>query len=654
MKNNILLFGGTTEGRKLLEYLYDTNVTIDVCVATEYGQQLLQKRDNVNILEGRKNLQEMIQMIKQKKYICVIDATHPYALEVTKNIQLACQSENITYYRLLRESCHTDYGIWVESIEKAVDFLQNTQGNIFVTTGSKEIQKFKKLSDFSQRVYVRVLPSVEAIAQCQSDGLNAKHIICMQGAFSKEMNIAQMKHINANYIVTKESGNIGGFQQKIDAAKEVGAVAVIVGRKEKQQGYLFYDLIQQLKNEYHISIKRQVTLLGIGAGKNTLTQQAQQILKKADCIIGAKRMIETIEDMEKDTFICYKSEEIAAFIKQNINYNNIVVVFSGDIGYYSGAKKLYHLLENVTVKTISGVPSVCYFMAKIYTSWEDAKLISVHSQYENIIGYVLQYHKIVVLLGGRYDTANICKEICSRGLPNVKIMIGENLSYETEKITEGTAEQFQNIETSSLAILYIENNNILQKTQNLGIKDEYFIRDAIPMTKREVRTVAISYMNLKQNDIVWDIGAGTGSVSVEIALQCPFGMVYAIEKKQQAITLLEKNKKKWNVYNMDIVFGQAPDILQTLPAPDKIFIGGSSGKVKESVQTALQKNASVEIVATAISLETIRDLQQCFSDLGIEYQCTQISISKSEAVKNYHIMKAQNPVFIFCGRRAQI
>ncbi len=476
----------------------------------------------------------------------------------------------------------------------------------------------------------------------------------MQGAFSKEMNIAQMKHINANYIVTKESGNIGGFQQKIDAAKEVGAVAVIVGRKEKQQGYLFYDLIQQLKNEYHISIKRQVTLLGIGAGKNTLTQQAQQILKKADCIIGAKRMIETIEDMEKDTFICYKSEEIAAFIKQNINYNNIVVVFSGDIGYYSGAKKLYHLLENVTVKTISGVPSVCYFMAKIYTSWEDAKLISVHSQYENIIGYVLQYHKIVVLLGGRYDTANICKEICSRGLPNVKIVIGENLSYETEKITEGTAEQFQNIETSSLAILYIENNNILQKTQNLGIKDEYFIRDAIPMTKREVRTVAISYMNLKQNDIVWDIGAGTGSVSVEIALQCPFGMVYAIEKKQQAITLLEKNKKKWNVYNMDIVFGQAPDILQTLPAPDKIFIGGSSGKVKESVQTALQKNASVEIVATAISLETIRDLQQCFSDLGIEYQCTQISISKSEAVKNYHIMKAQNPVFIFCGRRAQI
>lgn len=654
MKNNILLFGGTTEGRKLIEYLCDTNVSIDVCVATEYGQQLLQKKENVNILQGRKDLQQIIQLLKQKKYICVIDATHPYAIEVTKNIQLACQCENVTYYRLLRESCQIDYGVWVESIEQAVDFLQNTQGNVFVTTGSKEIQKFKILNDFSQRVYVRVLPSAEVITQCQNDGLSAKHIICMQGAFSKEMNVAQMKHINAKYIVTKESGNVGGFQQKIDAAKEVGAVAIIIGRKEKQKGYLYYDLIEHLKKEYAISAKRQVTLLGIGAGKNTLTQQAQQILNKADCIIGAKRMIETIGDIEKDTFVCYKSDEIAEFIKQNTNYNNVVVVFSGDIGYYSGAKKLYDLLQNVTIKTVSGVPSICYFMAKIHTSWEDAKLISAHGQYENVAGYVLQYNKIIVLLGNTYDAANICKEICSRGLSNVKVVIGENLSYDTEKITEGTAEQFQNIETSSLTILYIENNNTLQKIQNVGIKDECFIRDAVPMTKREVRIIVISYMNLKQNDVVWDIGAGTGSVSVEIALQCPFGMVYAIEKKQQAITLLEKNKKKWNIYNMDIVFGQAPDILQTLPAPNKIFIGGSSGTAKQSIKIALQKNASVEIVATAISLETVKDLQQCFCDLGIEYQCTQISISKSETVKNYHIMKAQNTVFIFCGRRTQI
>lgn len=654
MKINILLFGGTTEGRKLLEYLCDTDANIDVCVATEYGQQLLQKKDNVNILQGRKNLQQIIQLMKQKKYQCVIDATHPYALEVTKNIQQACQSENITYYRLLRESCHADYGIWVESIEQAVDFLQNTQGNIFVTTGSKEFQKYKKLNNFSERVYVRVLPSAEVITQCQNDGLNAKHIICMQGAFSKEMNVAQMKHINAKYIVTKESGNIGGFQQKIDAAKEVGAVAIIIGRKEKQKGYFYYDLIEQLKKEYHISAKRQVTLLGIGAGKNTLTQQAQQILKKADCIIGAKRMIETIGDIEKDTFICYKSDEIAYFIKQNTYYNNIVVVFSGDIGYYSGAKKLYDLLENVTIKTVSGVPAICYFMAKLHTSWEDAKLISTHGQYQNVAGYVLQYRKIVVLLGGTYDAANICSEICNRGLANVKIVIGENLSYETEKITEGTAEQFQDIETSPLTILYIENNNILQKIQNVGINDEYFIRDAVPMTKREVRTIAISYMNLKQNDIVWDIGAGTGSVSVEIALQCPFGMVYAVEKKPQAIKLLEKNKKKWNVYNMNIISGQAPDVLQTLPTPDKIFIGGSSGTVKQSIKIALQKNASVEIVATAITLETVRDLEQCFSELDIEYQCTQMSISKSETVKNYHIMKAQNTVFIFYGRRTQI
>lgn len=655
MKTKILLFGGTTEGRKLTEYLSNTNVFVDVCVATEYGQQLLQKSENVNVISGRMDIEQMTARMKQQKYKLVIDATHPYALEVTENIKNACATEKIPYYRVLRESSKTEKGIYFDSIEQAVCYLQNTQGNILVTTGSKQLQQFTALKDFSQRVYARVLPSVEAITQCQNYGLTAKHIICMQGPFSKEINVAQMKHINAKYLVTKESGKTGGFEQKIDAATEVGATAIVIGRKQEQQGYFYNKLIKELQKEYGVSAKREVTLLGIGAGKNTLTQQAQQFLQQADCIIGAKRMIESLQSFEKDSFICYKSDEIAAFIKQNIHYSHIVVAFSGDIGYYSGARNLYDLIANdVTVKTVSGIPSICYFMAKLHTSWENAKLVSTHAQYQSVLGYVLQYPKIIVLLGKKTDAAKICQEICDVGLKDVKVVIGENLSYDTEKITEGTAEQFQNIETEPLAILYIENNGILQKMQNLGIDDNKFIRDSVPMTKREVRTIAISYMNLKQNDIVWDIGAGTGSVSVEIALQCPFGMVYAVEKKEKAISLLQKNKEKHHIYNMKIVEGQAPEILHTLPAPDKIFIGGSTGTAKQIMEIALQKNDNVEIVATAVTLETIADLQNCFTALDMEWQCTQVSISKSETMSKYHIMKAQNTVFIYFGRKKRI
>ena len=166
--NTILLFGGTTEGRLLTEYLYDTNVTVDVCVATEYGKELLQQKQNITVHFGRMDLKQMKAFLSQKQYCCVIDATHPYAMEVTQNIIQACECHNIPYYRISRENSNTEYGIYMESIEQAIDYLKNTEGNILLTTGSKEIHKFKALPQYSERVYARVLPSVDSITSCQN------------------------------------------------------------------------------------------------------------------------------------------------------------------------------------------------------------------------------------------------------------------------------------------------------------------------------------------------------------------------------------------------------------------------------------------------------------------------------------------------------
>lgn len=649
--NNILLFGGTTEGRKLAEYLCRTNAHTDVAVATEYGQQLLQEKKNLHILSGRKDQQQMEQMLHEKKYICVIDATHPHAVEVTENIRQACEKTHTKYYRLLRESTDTAKGIWVASIEEAVCFLQKTTGNILVTTGSKELKKFTALTDFSQRIYARVLPSVDVILQCQQYGLTGAHIICMQGPFSTDMNAAQIKQIQAKYIVTKESGKTGGFEQKIEAAEQTGAVAVIVGRKNKEEGLFFTALQTKLKEEHGIFPKSCVTLLGIGAGVGTLTEAGRQAVLEADCIIGAKRMTEALASFGKDTIVCYESGKIAQWIAKQKKYQNIVVAFSGDVGYYSGAKKLYDLLSDFEVRAISGVSSVAYFMARLHISWEDAKLLSHHGKKEPILGHILQHEKTILLLGKKEDTSDICTMLCQKGLGNMKVVLGENLSYDTEKITEATAEALQNVQTAPLAILYIENKAYLQKKRCFGIEDAAFVRGNVPMTKREVRTVVLSYMNLQQYDVVWDVGAGTGSVSVEMALQCPFGTVYAIEKKKEALSLLEKNKQKWHCHHMELVAGAAPEVLKPLPAPDKVFIGGSSGTAKEVMKMALQKNPNVHIVATAIAIETVRDLEQCFSEQDMDWQCTQMTVAKSEAVGKYHMMKGQNPIWIYQGRK---
>ena len=649
MNKKILLFGGTTEGRMFAQYLSGTNADTDVAVATEYGQQLLREKENLHILSGRKDMCQIRQMIKEQRYVCVIDATHPHAVEVTKNIQQACQQTNTKYYRLLRESCDAEEGVWVDSIEEAVCFLQKTTGNIFVTTGSKELNKFRVLTDFSQRVYARILPVAEAILQCQQYGMTGKHIICMQGPFSTEMNVAQLKQIQAKYIVTKESGKTGGFQQKIEAAQQTGALAVIIGRKNIEEGFSFSKLTVELQKQYSIVAKRQVTLLGIGAGVHTLTQEGRQAVLQADCIIGAKRMIEALSHFEKESFVSYESEKIAEFIIKQKQYKNIVVAFSGDIGYYSGAKKLYDLLKDFEVNTISGVSSVSYFMAKLHTSWEDAKLLSLHGKKESVLGHILQNKKTILLLGKKDDAANICSMLCKKGLKNIRVVLGENLSYDTEKITNATAEILQNIQTAPLAILYIENEQYLQKKQHFGMCDNAFVRGNVPMTKREVRTVLLSYMMLKQDDIIWDVGAGTGSVSVEMALQCPFGTVYAVEKKQKALLLLEENKQKWQCWNMQIIEGNAPEILKQLPAADKVFIGGSSGRAKEVMKIALEKNPQAYIIATAVTIETIRDLEESFSELDMHWQCTQIAVTRSENIGKYHMMKGQNPVWIYWG-----
>ncbi len=141
--------------------------------------------------------------------------------------------------------------------------------------------------------------------------------------------------------------------------------------------------------------------------------------------------------------------------------------------------------------------------------------------------------------------------------------------------------------------------------------DESFIRGNVPMTKSEVRSISLSKLQLEPHDIVYDIGAGTGSVAVEIALQIPHGCVYAVEKNPEALSLLEQNKAQLGADCMNIVSGTAPDICKELPAPNKVFIGGSSGNMKEILSLLLEKNPDVRIVITAISIETLTEFITC-------------------------------------------
>ena len=650
----ICIFAGTTEGRKLAEFLRKEKVQITVCVATEYGSELLPLSENLKILAGKMPKDEIVQMFRKTQFDLVIDATHPYASSITESIASACTECKTKYIRLLRESSEISRDfIFVNEIENAVDYLNQTEGNILLTTGSKELQKYTKISDFEERVYARVLPMQTSLEACEKAGLKPSHIIAMQGPFTQELNIAMLKSVKASYLVTKDGGSPGGFEEKAAAAEKTGTKLIVIGRPKQRQGMSYRETIDYLTEHLQLTCSPSVEIVGIGPGsRNVMTKEVSDAIKNADCLIGADRMLQAVK--QEGQFLCnaIAADVIASFIREHPQFGHFTVVMSGDTGFFSGTKKLLPLLKDYDVQVLPGISSFSYLCAKLGKSYEESCMVSVHGRIHNIAADVSAHASVFALSGGKDGVNKICRDLLAAGLGKVQVFVGECLSYPEEKITIGTPEELLQQEFQPLTALLIE-NPCPEHIVTQGLPDEAFQRGGstegvVPMTKSEVRAVCLAKLQLTENAVCWDIGAGTGSVSIEMALQAKKGFVYAVEKKADAVALLKINKERFYTENLDIIEGSAPKACQELPAPSHVFIGGSSGNMQEIVKLALLKNPLVRIVATAVTLESAAELTDCMKDpVFSETEVVSMNIAKGRKIGSYHLMTGQNPIYIF-------
>ncbi|MEG1469141.1 MAG: precorrin-6A reductase [Anaerovoracaceae bacterium] len=250
-KKRVLVFSGTYEGHKLAEFCQGKGYQIDMCVATEYGEEVISHIEGINILKGRLDTEEIVDLIKEKQYEMVIDATHPYATLVTENIKKACDTASCKYYRLAREEEAINIaGVTeVNTIAEAVEILNQNESNVLLTTGAKELGKYKDISNLEKRVFARVLPSVESINSCKSLGLPSSNIICMQGPFLKEMNLATAKQFNCKYLVTKNTGKPGGLLDKLSCA-ESGIGIIVIKRPKDEEGNSLGEIKTLLEDYY--------------------------------------------------------------------------------------------------------------------------------------------------------------------------------------------------------------------------------------------------------------------------------------------------------------------------------------------------------------------------------------------------------------------
>ncbi len=668
--NRLLMFAGTTEGRELAEFLERNGVACEICVATEYGEQLLDETSSIHTIHaGRLTTEEMVRLMKERGITHVVDATHPYAAAVTQNIREACGKAGCRYLRLLRESSAVDvqsdgacgnvaensreaperdtFCVFVDSVEAAVEYLSHTEGNILAATGSKELERYTRLPNYRERVFARVLSTPEAASAAAALGFQGKHLICMQGLFDEELNYALLRQVDARYLVTKESGQVGGFPEKLRAAKRAGARLVVVGRPPQEEGYSASELRKRLCEIWKIAPRQSVSLIGIGMGDpDNLTMEARRACEEADVLIGAKRMLEAVRDLSAPKVPAYLPEEIRAYLEAHPEYEQAAILLSGDIGFYSGARKLLDHLEGYPVQVYCGIPSVAYLCAKLRCPWEDVFLTSVHGRSQNLVGAVRAHEKVFTLVGKQESFRELCRDLLEYGFGHVRLHVGCRLSYEDERILSGGPEELLQEETGDLTAVLIENPRA-ETVVTHGIADEEFLRGEVPMTKSEVRSISISKLRLGRDSIVYDVGAGTGSVSVEAALQAWRGKVYAIEKKSEAAELIRQNSRRFGTANLEVVEGTAPQVLDELPTPTHAFIGGSSGNLKEILKVLLAKNPRVRVVLNAITLETVAEALQCLRELPVRQEdIAVVNVGKARKAGELHLMMGQNPVYI--------
>ena len=651
-----IVFAGTTEGYALCEFLAENRVSVYACAATEYGGSLLQENEFLHVSAGRLKTEDMEELFRKENPEIVLDATHPYAAEVTKNIRTACESAGVLYQRILRpEGEKNSEAIYVESTEEAAAFLSGTEGNIFLTTGSKELAKFTGIPDYKERLFARVLSIPSVIRSCAELGIEGKHLIGMQGPFSAEINEAMLRQFQCSYLVTKDTGLAGGFPEKMEACQRCGVTPVIIGRPLKEEGLSLQDARVFLSKMFGFTLSQKISLVGIGMGaEKTLTLEGKKALNEAELLIGAKRMTEAVQKPGQMVLHEYRSEKIVEYIREHPKYRTVAIALSGDVGFYSGAKKLIDQLDG-NVEVICGISSVVYFMSKIGLSWDDAKIVSAHGRNCNLISLIRHNPTVFSILGTEDGVAVLASRLVYYGMGDVTLYVGENLSYENEKIFHDKAANLTEYRGDALSVVTACNEKATPLSAVHGISDGEFLRGKAPMTKEEVRTVSLSKLRLSEDSVCYDVGAGTGSVSVEMALRAWMGQVYAIEKKEDALALLKENKKKVAVDNLVIIPGVAPEAMTELPAPTHAFIGGSSGNMQDIINLILEKNPKVRIVINCITLETVTEAMNAIRDFGLEdVDIVQLAAARSKSIGRYHMMMGENPIYIIsCSGRGE-
>lgn len=392
----------------------------------------------------------------------------------------------------------------------------------------------------------------------------------------------------------------------------------------------------------------ELILVGGGSGNSDyLLPVAKKELEKTDFVIASERFLEIINVKNPIPLknVYAQLEQVSDLLEQG----SVAIVVSGDPLLYSLLKTVQNNMPDIKIRVLPGIGSLQLLGCRFGLTMENAKIMSIHGREcrAGEIAYAVSENETVFFFcSAAQGSKEIAQALIDYNITDVEIYVGAYLTYQNEELFHGTPEEILNMENRTLCVAAVRNRHTKKYGMPMLLPDDMFLRNESPMTKEEIRAIIISKLRLSPDSVVWDIGAGTGSISIECARICSFGSVYAIEYKERALDIIEKNKEYFGLNNLNIVRGRAEKLIDSLAVPDIIFIGGSGGELPLLIDKILEIPQSINLIVSAVTLETQSLAYFKMKDLP-DFKAVKIDIGYDKKIGSYHVIDSNHPIMLY-------